>query len=142
MKQAVADYNREYHELVNGVAQSVKDISDPVAIGAMLYQLAQERKNTNLIIQQLNSKIDSLMSKVEEMESRKSKGPEPQSMLSERDMEVMKFVEEKGKVSAEQLQKKFKYRGKNAASARLSKLFHDGRLEKEYMGRKVFYKIR
>ncbi len=142
MKQEVVDYNKEYHELVGGVAQTVRNISDPVALGAMLYQLAEERKSTNLIIQQLNSKIDSLVAKLDGLETHKTALEQPSGMLSDRDMEVLRYVEEKERVSAELLQKKFKYRGKNAASARLSKLFHDGRLEKEYAGRKVYYKIK
>jgi RNA recognition motif-containing protein len=141
MKQAVVDYNREYHELIGGVAHSVKEIQDPVALGAMLYQLAQERKNTNLIIQQLNTKIDSLMGKISDLETRNFEDSHTAS-LSDRDMDVLSFVEDRVRVSAEDLRKKFKYRGKNAASARLSKLFHEGRLTKEYIGRKVIYKIK
>jgi len=45
-------------------------------------------------------------------------------------------------VCADDIQQEFKYKGRNAASARLSKLFGRSILEKEYVGRKVFYKLK
>jgi len=65
-----------------------------------------------------------------------------QFYLSERDIEILEYVKTKGLVCAEDIQKKFQYKGKNAASARLSRLFQSNLLEKEYRGRKVYYKLK
>ncbi|MFH0862719.1 MAG: hypothetical protein V1875_06805 [Candidatus Altiarchaeota archaeon] len=143
MKEVVAEHQKEFEELVGSLAHSTNHIQDPVAIGLMLYSIAEERKSTNLIVKELNAKIDGLVSKIAEFEKQPAAAPaQPAPNMSDRDQEVLSFVRTTGKVSAEQMQKKFKYRGKNAASARLSKLFHEGILQKEYAGRRVYYKVR
>ncbi|MBD3388225.1 MAG: hypothetical protein GF416_04025 [Candidatus Altiarchaeales archaeon] len=131
-------YGHEFEELIGEISQSIQK-NDPVTIGFMLYQIAEERRKTNLIIRDLNAKFDLLVEKIDNIEGRTSNH---ETGLSERDQEVLDYVRRKDRISAEELQKKFKYKGKNAASARLSKLFHDGKLEKEYAGRKVYYKLR
>ena len=141
MKQEGVGYEAEFEDLIGSLAQTTSQVSDPVAIGAMLYSIAEERKNTNLIIRNLNAKIDSLLSKFEQIE-RNKEAISQTAGLSERDLEVIEFVRGAGRISAEELQVKFNYKGKNAASARLSKLFHEGMLEKEFAGRKVYYKLR
>ena len=90
----------------------------------------------------LNTKIEMLLKKMEEIETDRHSKEQTTHTLSERDGEVIDFVRKEGKVSADQLKEIFRYKGKNAASARLSKLFHEGILEKEYAGRKVYYKIK
>jgi len=143
MKGSGAEYEKEYKELLGDVAQATNQIQDPVAIGLMLYQLAEERKSTNLIIRNLNAQIEALGVKIEDIAKQQSHtGVQQTTGLSDRDIEVLEHVKEKGRICADELQKRLNYKGKNAASARLSKLFHEGRLEKEYAGRRVYYKIR
>ncbi|MFH0836225.1 MAG: BlaI/MecI/CopY family transcriptional regulator, partial [Candidatus Micrarchaeota archaeon] len=60
-------------------------------------------------------------------------------LLSELDEEIMTFISKQGHVTAGQVQKKFKYKGTNAASARLNALFRQGLLEKKQVGRKVIF---
>ena len=141
MKDQVVGQTEEFEELIGSLSQSVQN-NDAITIGAMLFSIAEERKNTNLVIRELNAKFDRLINKVDELEKHiHSVGPQPTG-LSERDQEVLEYVKTTGRVCAEELQQEFKYRGKNAASARLSKLFHEGRLEKEYAGRRVYYRIK
>ncbi len=142
MKGSGAEYEKEYKELLGEVAQATNQIQDPVAIGLMLYQLAEERKSTNLIIKNLNSQIEALGAKIEGMAQQQGRKNQETADLTDRDIEVLEHVREKGRICADELQKKLGYKGKNAASARLSKLFHEGRLEKEYAGRRVYYRIR
>jgi hypothetical protein len=146
MKETGAGYKKEFEDMVGGnVLEATRQIEDPVAIGVMLYSMAEERKSTNLIIKDLNAKIDLLVNEMSKLKGREAPTQMPAQPIfnpSERDQEVLDYVKTKGKVCAEDMQAKFKYKGKNAASARLSKLYHEGRLEKEYAGRKVYYKIK
>jgi hypothetical protein len=130
-------------------------MSDPVAIATMLYSIAEEKKSSNLVIRDINGKFDNMIGKLErilinlEELNRKLNSPQTNAQqasattqscnLSDRDNEVLDFVSLKKRVCADDLQKRFKYRGRNAASARLSKLFKDNILEKTYVGKKVFY---
>ncbi|MFH1054818.1 MAG: hypothetical protein V1744_01855 [Candidatus Altiarchaeota archaeon] len=143
MKEMGVGYEKEFKEQAGNVIQAINEINDPVAIGVMLYSLVEERKSSNLIFRNLNAKIDSLISKIEQFEKRETTPHAAQTAgLSERDVEVLEYVKKEGRVCADKLKDKFKYKGKNAASARLSKLFHEGILEKEYAGRKVYYKVK
>jgi len=146
MKETGSDYEKEFKENVGEhVLEAQRQIEDPVAIGVMLYSMAEERKSNNLIIKELNAKIDLLvneMAKLKEREAPVQQPTQPTFNPSDRDQEVLDYVKSKGKVCADEMQVKFRYKGKNAASARLSKLFHDGMLEKEYAGRRVYYKIK
>jgi len=60
-------------------------------------------------------------------------------ILGDVDEKIIEFVKKNGKACAEDLQRAFNYRGKNAASARLNRLHSQGLLEKKQAGRRVYY---
>lgn len=62
-----------------------------------------------------------------------------EEILGDIDERIIEFVKKNGKACAEDLQRAFNYRGKNAASARLNKLHSQGLLEKKQAGRRVYY---
>jgi len=165
MKDPLTEYEKEFEELVGNTLTESYENLDPVTIGRMLFALAEERKSTNLVIKRINGKFDyiaehlrrfeklfeklekistqveELNSKLESLESSRS-DIKSSVNISERDEEILEFIKKNRRVCADDLQKKFKYKGRNAASARLSKLFSMNILEKEYVGRKVFYKLK
>jgi len=147
MKDSLAEYEKEFEELVGGISETTSQMNDAFAIGSMLYKIAQEKASTNLLIKDINAKFDLLMNKMEKLESdinnlKTESIVEPEANLSDRDNEVIEFIKNAGKVDAKTLQEKYDYKGRNAASARLSKLFKEGHLDKTYAGRKVYYKLR
>ena len=147
MKGSTPNQNKEFENLVGDLSQTIQQMSDPVAIGAMLYSIAQEKNSSNLVLREINAKFDNILQQLQAVSQKLTeiteKSPAKTSIspnfLSERDEEVLKYVREQGKVCADALQEKFSYKGRNAASARLSRLFKDGLLEKIYVGRKVYY---
>jgi len=147
MKESLVQ-NKEFENLVGDLSQTIQQISDPVAIGAMLYSIAEEKRSGNLVLKDLNAKFDSILQQLQTISDRLAKISEapaevkPNTNISERDEEVLAYVREKGRVCADSMQDNFKYKGRNAASARLSKLFKDGLLEKVYVGRKVYYTVK
>jgi len=143
----MANHNKEFESLVGDLSQTVQQISDPVAVGAMLFSIAEEKRSSNLVLKDLNAKFDNILAQLQSITQRlgeleKSSAPAANTGISERDEEVLSYVREKGRVCADTMQEKFNYKGRNAASARLSKLFKEGLLEKIYVGRNVYYKIR
>ena len=64
---------------------------------------------------------------------------EEEVLLPSVDEDILRFVKEKRYASAEEVRKKFGYRGKNAASARLNRMFGMGLLQKRQVGRAVLY---
>jgi len=94
--------------------------------------------NFNLLVLDLNKRLSEIESRLIGIESTKSHDT---VALSKKDQEVLDFVVAREKVSAEDLQKEFSYKGKHAASARLNKLFTVGALNKVHSGRTVYYLV-
>jgi len=63
-------------------------------------------------------------------------------LLSSTDEQIVNLVGARGVVCSDDVQAHFKYRGKNAASARLNRLASLGVFEKQQAGRRVYYKLR
>ncbi len=61
--------------------------------------------------------------------------------LTTTDKQILNFIKEKGIVCADDVQNVFKYKGKNAASARLNILYRKNELEKIIRDKKVYYQI-
>ncbi len=151
MKDSLTNYDREFEEIVGNLADTVQDMSDPVAIATMLYTIAEEKKNGNLVIRDINAKFDNILEGLKDISTRlddlESKVEVPSRgdttfEISDRDREILSYVTSNRRVCADDIQEKFQYRGRNAASARLSKLFRENLVEKVYVGRKVYYQRR
>ncbi len=117
------------NEIKSDIEENMSKFQDPVVLGELVYKLLEERENTNRILK-------NILAKLEAMEAGKT-NEEP--LLPEIDTEILSFISEKGKVTAEDVRKQFKYKGKNAASARLNKLCNMGLLKKKQAGKKVYF---
>ncbi len=146
-----ADYQQEFEDLTEDLSNAIYEMGDPVAIGTMLYSIAEEKKSNNLIVRNINAKFDNIAETLNKIYEKLSllteqgiphPGEHPLTPISERDEEILDFVKSMGKACADDVQKKFGYKGRNAASARLSRLFKDNLLEKVYHGRKVYYIVK
>ena len=63
-------------------------------------------------------------------------------LLAPADEQIVAALRSRGALCAEQVRVIFGYRGKNAASARLSRLYDLGILEKQQAGRVVYYRMK
>jgi hypothetical protein len=98
-----------------------------------MYKLLEERENTNRILK-------NILAKIEKLDNTPQNLPQNQPpLLPAIDEQILKFVRAKGKVVAEVVRKEFKYKGKNAASARLNKLYELGLINKKQVGKKMFF---
>jgi hypothetical protein len=93
------------------------------------------------LLQQIMRKLDALESRLGNIEG-KLTPEEKDELLGDVDEKLIELVKKSGKACAEDVQREFNYRGKNAASARLNRLFSQGLLEKKQAGRKVYYLIK
>jgi predicted HTH transcriptional regulator len=90
------------------------------------------------LLRQVFGKLDAIEKRLDGIE--KGMGREVgDEILGDVDGKIIEFVKKNGKVCAEDLQREFSYKGKNAASARLNKLHSQGLLEKKQAGRRVYY---
>ncbi len=124
-------------EIRSDLETNMEKFRDPVVLGELVYRLLEERENTNRLLRTLLQKLESLEMKMGAVPAMPQGVAEP--LLPEIDEQILKFVKGQGKATAEQVRAKFKYRGKNAASARLNRLCDMGLLQKQQVGKKVFF---
>ncbi len=157
-KEASEKISSEFASVASDFKKLAQASRDPLAVAAMLDRLTEERKSTNLVLKEISrklEKLDELESRIHGLETKMSKASqtsqsaasealrEPQApqppLLPEIDESILGFVRKHGRATAEEVQRKCKYKGANAASARLNGLFKMGLLEKRQVGRNVFF---
>jgi len=95
------------------------------------------------LLREIMKKLGGLERRLDGIESRLM--PEEKiegDLLGDVDEKLVEFIKKNGKACAEEVQRGFNYKGKNAASARLNRLFSQGLLDKKQAGRRVYYFIK
>jgi len=126
----------EFKNVAADFRKMQEQFRDPVVMGFLLNKVSEERTATNLILKEINAKLERMEARIGALETKKTPDEFP---IPEVDGEIYDFVRKTGAVCAADVQKKFKYRGKNAASARLNGMFRQGLLEKKQVGKRVFF---
>ncbi len=122
-------------EIQSDIEENMEKFKDPVVLGELMYKLLEERENTNRLLKTIIERLDRLESQGISTE----KVVEEVPMLAEIDADILGFVKDSGKVTAEEVRRKFNYKGKNAASSRLNRLVNQSLLRKKQVGKKVFF---
>lgn len=138
----VAAGGEELKEAFDEFKEFREQMKNPLVVGAMLHKLSEERASANLVLREINAKLDRLLAMEERISKLEAKLGAPvlsADLLPEIDAGILAFVAKKGKACAEDVQQKFKYRGTNAASSRLNRMARDGLLKKAQVGRKVYF---
>jgi len=126
----------EFKNVAADFRKMQEQFRDPVVIGALLNAVSEERTATNLILKEINAKLERMEARINALETRRT--PDDFA-IPEVDGGIYDFVKKKGAACAADVQKKFNYKGKNAASARLNGLCRQGLLEKKQVGKRVFF---
>ncbi len=118
------------------VTEKFKAVADnPVMFSQIFLGIMNAFETFNRLLIDLTKKLDEIDERLAELESAPREGLE----LTKKDQKVLDYVMTQEKVTAEEVQKQFDYSGKNAASARLHKLFAAGKLQKSHAGKTVYY---
>ncbi|NUN11886.1 hypothetical protein HUU53_04570 [Candidatus Micrarchaeota archaeon] len=125
----------EIEEVSAEVRELQKTFKDPVVIGQLLHDVAEERRSSNLLLKEIMARLEKIEDKIASLQ-----GVEEQ-ILADVDKEIVDFVSEKP-VTAKEVQAKFNYSGSNGASARLNNLVRSGVLQKKQVGRKVYFQLK
>jgi hypothetical protein len=120
-------------EIRSDLELNIEKFRDPIVLGEMVYRLLEERENTNRLLKNILQKLEAIESKIGKAAAIE------RPLLPAIDEKILEFVKESEKVTAEEVRVKFKYKGKNAASARLNRLCNMGLLQKKQAGKKVFF---
>jgi hypothetical protein len=112
-----------------------------------MYTAAKERESTNRILKNIMARIDAMELKLQALEERaKALGgqtaPMKEVVLADVDKSIVVFIRSKGQATAEDIQTALRYKGRNAACARLNRMFELGVLDKQRSGKKIIYTVR
>ena len=147
----IKDFRTNIADFANVVKQELKadeemkeKFKDPVILGTILYRLLEERENTNRILKNLLQKIGDLEERLGERELRTEEKPSMQQeleLLPGQDLKIIEIIKKMGKVCAAEVKVSMGYKGENAASARLNRLYSMGILKKANVGKKVYFML-
>jgi len=119
------------------VTEKFKTVADnPMMFTQIFLGLKTALDNFNVLLIDLTKKLEEIDKRLAELET---SAPRESQELTKTDQEILDYVMTQERVTAEDVQKKFSYSGKNAASARLHKLFTAGALQKAHSGKTVYY---
>ena len=133
------------NEILSPLENDIQKLRDPLVIAALMHTAATEKENTNRLLKTLIEKLDTKFAEVDfrlaaiEQSTRIPAPAEEEILLPSVDEEMLAFVKEKRYASAEEVRRRFGYKGKNAASARLNRMYEMGLLQKRQVGRAVLY---
>lgn len=135
------------NEILSPLENDIQKLRDPLVLASLMYTAANERETTNRLLKTLIERLDSKFAEVDARLAavERPHAPSPakeEVLLPSVDEEMLKFVREKRHASAEEVRRKFNYKGKNAASARLNHLFELGLLNKKQVGRAVLFSVK
>lgn len=122
-------------EIKSDLEANMEKFRDPVVLGEIMYRLLEERENTNRLLKNILQKLETLEARGVSTSEVREEIP----LLPKIDEEILAFVKEEGQVTAEEVRKRFNYKGKNAASSRLNRLSKQSLLRKKQVGKKVFF---
>ena len=142
-KQMLEKLNPRFNDLTLDIQQVMASHNDPVFIAALLFKVAEERQRANQLMETINDKFDKIMFSLKTQNIGTEQAVQAQAgkfeILPGQDQAIVKFIDEKGSATATEVRDLMSYRGLNAASQRLNKLFKEGYLKKVQSGKKVLY---
>lgn len=147
-KRFVEKMSPKFDELSTDIQEIFKHGKDPATIAVMLFKLVEERQKTNSLLEKILEKFEEILKKADSASlDSQHQGSQLSTktavvVLPEQDQLILHTVHEKGQVTAEEIRKELGYKGNNAASQRLNKLYKEGHLRKIQSGRKVVYLAR
>ncbi|MFA5381764.1 MAG: hypothetical protein WC356_01265 [Candidatus Micrarchaeia archaeon] len=122
--------------IIEQIEKEMPKFKDPVVLAGLLQLLVEERENSNRMLKTIVEKLDRIENGliIDEEEN--------QQLLPMVDQKIVDFIRQKNAVCANDVKVYFKYKGVNAASARLNKLCSTGLLVKQQVGRTVYFKLK
>lgn len=133
------------NEILSPLENDIAKLRDPMVLAALMHTAATERENTNRLLKTLVEKLDAKFAEVDarlsaiERQAGAAAPREEEVLLPVVDEEILSFVKEKRHATAEEVRRRLGYRGKNAASSRLNRMFELGLLSKRQVGRVVMF---
>jgi hypothetical protein len=149
LKQQVQEMSTINNNLKSMVDEKTKSDATSSNLFALVKYMIDENKKTTMILGGIAGSLSRLEGEMaggdvqqeEQQYTQQLAQPTRETVpLSGLDAKIMQYVQRMDIACAEDIQKIMSYRGRNAASARLNKLYKQGLLDRYQLGHKVYYK--
>lgn len=147
LKQQIQQMSAINTNLKSMVDEKTKSDATSSNLFALVKYMIDENKRTTMIMSEIAGRLSRLEGELvsespEEQQYAQQAEQQHRSTipLSRLDTKILQHVQMMDMVSAEDIQKQMNYKGRNAASSRLNKLYKQGLLERYQLGHKVYYK--
>lgn len=120
----------------------------------LLKYMIEENKKTTILLRHISDSINRLEDSLDESYYEEESGPSDQIkqkgaqhvkelVLSDTDAKVLQYIQmsHNSMACADEIKEKMNYSGRNAASARLNRLYKLGIIDRYQLGHKVYYKF-
>ncbi len=126
-------------EIRSDLENNMQKFRDPIILGELVFRLMEERENTNRLLKNILARLDAIEGNRSGMQTNPLSPNNMEDMLPEIDEQIVGYIREHGRATAEEVRSRFNYKGKNAASARLNRLCDLHVLQKKQVGRKMYF---
>ncbi|MGC8669661.1 MAG: hypothetical protein ACP5TL_00720 [Candidatus Micrarchaeia archaeon] len=148
IKKSIKSLKERSSSINEIIQEKAKEDSINSSLFSLIKYLVEENKKTTMVLQGLAEGIshleNELFSDAEEEKETPAIGENmllPKELpISDLDAKILQIIQRKGMACAEDIKVQLNYRGRNAATARLTKLYKQGILSRYQLGHKVFYK--
>ncbi len=131
-------FSARFKEELKPSQEEMELFKDPLILGTLMYKLLEERENTNRILKNILQKLEIIETNLKQQKTEKALEAD-EELLPDQDRKILDYIREKGKVCAADIRQAMSYKGENAASSRLNKLYNIGLLKKVQVGKRVYY---
>jgi len=143
----ISQVREELSDETRALEKEIAKLRDPTVHAAIMMTAARERENGNRILKTLLARLDAMELNLQRLEERAKAltlpAAQPQEVaLSDVDKTVVSLIKDRKQATAEDIQTTLRYKGRNAACARLNRLFELGVLSKQRSGKKILYSVK
>ena len=138
--QGLSSKNASMKELVDGKAKTEETGSNLLTLVKFVMD---ENKKTTMLLKGISdnlARIEDDLTADYTAEENPVQEAAREVPISELDARILQHIQIKGMCCADDIKAQMNYRGRNAASARLNKMYKQGLLERHQLGHKVYYK--
>ena len=141
MQKLLKGISPEFSESSLDFDDIAKYAQDPMVMAAMIFKLTKEKEQTNKLLNEIHDKFDQIMFALKSNQASNSDNIPTTTfdILPVQDQKILDLVETKGMAEARDVMEVLQYKGLNAASQRLNKLYKEGHLKKVRSGKKVIF---
>ncbi len=126
------------------------EIEGGESVSALVRYMMEEREKTNKMLKSITERLKSLEDELKGVDEAVGEEvgfeykQQPQNNreipLSNLDSKILEFAQSKGMVCADDIKGLMQYKGRNAACARLNRLYRAGLLDRFQLGHRVYFK--